>query len=128
MLLDGNELEVVMIEIQDAGRGAVGERNRHPAFAGRQAVVADRRLAVQLGELRQKHADRSAGPHRQHRELRPGMFGQQRAVLLSKLLQLARPLRRAPAIRPRKRRRELPPAMSHESVPSWISRISDSLC
>ena len=43
VLLDRNEFEVVVIEIEHAGRRAVGERNRHPAFARREAVVADRR-------------------------------------------------------------------------------------
>ena len=89
VLFDRNELEIMVVEIEQAGRRAVGERNRHAAFAGRETVVADCGLAVQLGQLRHKHADRSASPHREDLQIRPGMFRQQRAVRLGKLLQLA---------------------------------------
>ena len=58
----GHEFEVVRPDVEHAGGGEVLERQRHPALAGQQPEVADRRLAVVPRQLPQVGAHAPAGP------------------------------------------------------------------
>ena len=57
-----------------------------------QAMIANSCIAIEVGELRQKHADRAAGPHSKYREVWPSMFWRQRTVLLNELFKFPSPL------------------------------------
>ena len=80
VFLFGNELEEVRSDVEQPDRTAIRERNGHPAFAGREAVITHGDIAVVSAHRVQISRRTASRPHGGQTESRPEMLRQQMAV------------------------------------------------
>src|SRR4051794_4640431 len=82
-------------DVQNAARGAVRHRDRHAAFAGNEAYIADWRVAIIGGKMAQISANAASHPVADDAILWPVILGIELAGSVHDFFQFAGAFRRA---------------------------------
>ena len=82
MFFFGNELKIMRADVEQPGRGVIGQGDGHAPFARRETMIAYGNIAVIRFQLMQVGTGTTSGPDRKQLQFRPDIFGIERSRTL----------------------------------------------